>query len=845
MGKSKKAAGKSRKRIKKRTKKAKKASPAPKTTTSEVDELTGVEQARPTDEKVQTPQQSSPKPSEPGRSPLQFEPFSSAVDVGFWHTLSQNKLDVYKLDSRARPLLVAYTNSSSHHVPAQAVVGPFSLEPDNPQVPSRHAAAKGSVLNANTAHAFKQLDKAKLLQEQGQLIWRDIHSGAVEKDPSLLSRVLLLTFADLKHHHFFYWFGFPALSSVTQAQCLSVDSLQNTFSPVQVRSLLSQYRNAPQPFFLVTKQRENGKGDKDGGGEREEEQQRSDEGGVRFLPLSAYHTVCQDSAQTEVMIGFLDPSAQPQHPGWPLRNLLALVGCKWGLEHVRVVCFRDVNAALSLTDSTEVVKTSSIVLSLALNCKEKSPEASVAIVGFERNQRQKLGPRLMDLNPLMDPAKLAEASADLNIKLMRWRALPGLKMEQLAQWRCLLLGAGTLGCNVARTLMGWGVRKISFVDNGKVSYSNPVRQTLYNLEDCLKGGRPKALAAAENLRRIFPGMLSRGHVLSIPMPGHFVTDKMLASTKQSISALEQLIAEHDAVFLLTDSREARWLPSVICASQGKPLLNAALGFDTFVIMRHGILDYTEGPESNKTETETEQGQGQEKTETETAEEGKEPEKKETIETQTEGRKQETETETEGEKAPVRKEETEGETESKEDTETGTEGGQGQGKTQYNDLGCYFCNDVVAPRDSLTDRTLDQQCTVTRPSLSFIASALVAELAVASLHHPEGAAAPAEGREDLARSRFGVLPHQLRGSLPRFDINVVSGKAFPHCTACSRMVIKAYRERGIDFVLDVLNDGTGAFLENLTGLTKLQEEAQRQLLEMEAIEWDDSDEDGLQ
>ena len=65
----------------------------------------------------------------------------------------------------------------------------------------------------------------------------------------------------------------------------------------------------------------------------------------------------------------------------------------------------------------------------------------------------------------------------------------------LAGTKCLLLGAGTLGCGVARTLLGWGVRHISFVDNGRVSYSNPTRQSLFEFSDCAGGGRPKAVSA--------------------------------------------------------------------------------------------------------------------------------------------------------------------------------------------------------------------------------------------------------------------------------------------------------------------------------------------------------------
>lgn len=60
-------------------------------------------------------------------------------------------------------------------------------------------------------------------------------------------------------------------------------------------------------------------------------------------------------------------------------------------------------------------------------------------------------------------------------------------------------GAGTLGCAVARTLLAWGVRHITLVDSSRVSFSNPVRQSLFEFQDSLQGGKPKAQVRADRV----------------------------------------------------------------------------------------------------------------------------------------------------------------------------------------------------------------------------------------------------------------------------------------------------------------------------------------------------------
>lgn len=132
------------------------------------------------------------------------------------------------------------------------------------------------------------------------------------------------------------------------------------------------------------------------------------------------------------------------------------------------------------------------------------------------------------------------------------------------------------------------MRKITFVDNGSVSFSNPVRQPLFNFEDCLNGGVKKAHRAAEALREIYPGVETEGHVMSVPMAGHPIMDE--PAVQNEYETLDRLIHEHDAIFLLMDTRESRWLPTVMGKAAGKIVMNAALGFDSFVVMRHGLED---------------------------------------------------------------------------------------------------------------------------------------------------------------------------------------------------------------------------------------------------------------
>lgn len=553
---------------------------------------------------------------------------------------------------------------------------------------------------------------------------------SVLRDPSILTTFHITSFSDLKKYKFYYWFAFPVIPcdwSVVEPLDLVTKKDSDLISSALEEWTRDHLDNMEILGFFLLKQ-ENDK--------------------WIIGSLDQYETFWGNGKK---YVGFHDPSTIQDVPGWPLRNFLVLLGTL-GLNDISILCFRD---HFHLKDTLNV-SSFWIHADIATDLT-KTDISSLKITGWERNSSGKLQPKLSDLGSLISPTKLADQAVDLNLKLMKWRLAPSLDLDSIKNNSCLLLGAGTLGSYIARSLLGWGVRKITFVDNGTVSFSNPVRQSLYTFDDCLNGGAKKAIRAAESLKQIYPSVDSEGYELAVPMLGHPLTNE--EKQKEDYDRLVELIESHDTIFLLMDSRESRWLPTVISSAKGKLVITVALGFDSFVVMRHGVSS----PEST-------------------------------------------------EHSPH--------------------------------LGCYFCNDVVAPIDSISGQTLDQMCTVTRPGVSLIASSLAVEILASILQHPLKGLAPVskdsqENSDDSSNNPLSDIPHQLRGFLHNFSIMKIWGRSYEHCSACSAPITNAWKQDGWEFIKRAFNEEY--LVEELSGLREVQRRAEELALN---ASWTESEDDEI-
>jgi adenylyltransferase/sulfurtransferase len=148
-------------------------------------------------------------------------------------------------------------------------------------------------------------------------------------------------------------------------------------------------------------------------------------------------------------------------------------------------------------------------------------------------------------------------SADRSERHVRQVRLPQVGEQgqaRLAAARVVIVGVGATGSHLAETLGRAGVGHLRLVDRDVVELSNLQRQALFTDEDAA-AVRPKALAAAEMLRRIDPGL-----------------DVEPAVSDLTADNVERLLADADVVLDGTDNFPTRFLVNDVCVRDGRPFV---------------------------------------------------------------------------------------------------------------------------------------------------------------------------------------------------------------------------------------------------------------------------------
>lgn len=444
----------------------------------------------------------------------------------------------------------------------------------------------------------------------------------------------------------------------------------------------------------------------------------------------------------------------------------------------------------------------------------------------------------VDLRFSIEENSLLEYAGKNNLELMRVRLAPEIALPKIYDLKVTIIGTGTLGCNLARNLLTWGVEHLTFVDNNTVSSSNLLRQSLFESGDL---GQPKAEVAARRVGQIFPPCKEKvkGVEIHIPMPDH---PECLENLAENLVKLEQVVESSDLVFLCTDNRESRWLPSLVAVSKNKPLINLAIGFDSWTVMRHPLTP----PHTEVTFTKfltKPSTDAQSHTDSPRIGNISLSDHNDVFPSRP---MQQFHTSQHYTRQQLLKPPTSGVSRFRDFSETigqsitslggvcvgNREIGSSYGSIncerrsdlpeeslEVEKFGCYFCPSVEGVRNSVLYQTEDERCTVTRGGVSSIASACAVELAISLVNSKRGfySIGGESANWTLDNSLVqGQSPQQLRGNLNNFTMQRCLVKRNSNCVCCSRTVRQFYEDptTRLKFLETVCKDSS--FLSSITG-----------------------------
>jgi ubiquitin-like modifier-activating enzyme ATG7 len=169
---------------------------------------------------------------------VKLQRWSSAVEIGFWNSLKNVKLDEMRLDESPIHIKGFYSFPSHSAVPALLNLDTASFSSSS----SSLLEADGIMTNFNTQAQLNLLNPSLEILKHGNNLVEDILSGSAVQMPSKLNRFAVYIFADLKTHKFHYWFVYPVLKQLKfNSDPAMLTKLNQEFDQTQIDAFYQEF----------------------------------------------------------------------------------------------------------------------------------------------------------------------------------------------------------------------------------------------------------------------------------------------------------------------------------------------------------------------------------------------------------------------------------------------------------------------------------------------------------------------------------------------------------------------------------------------------------------------------